>query len=381
MRKLTRRSVMAGAGALAAAPALAQQAGKAMLGTPPSVITNPPRQWGLNAEPDVYPDPDIIVIDPAFRRLIVNLSAIKRIGTGYKWAEGPAWSGQGQYVVFSDVQDDVQYRYLWDAKIIVPYRKPSFNSNGNTFDFEGRQISCQHYFRRLVRWEHDGSMTVLADAYDGKALNSPNDVCVHKDGSVWFTDPGAGGSLSEGHPDAPGNPGNADGLYDPRLGVSGAGLVGSMRREYPPQIYRWDPSGKVDLVIPNSLIPGGNGICFSPDYKTLYVISTQIYAFDVVGKTVTNKRLFTDCMIDGVYCHPDGMRADRAGNIWASSNAPLGYSGVTIWSPAGKILGRIRLPETAANLCFAGPKRNQLFVTAAQSLYMLPVAIQGASPG
>jgi len=380
MPQLTRRAAVAGAIALTPGIAVAQ-AGKAMLGTPPSVITNPPRDWSPNAPPDVYPDPDIIVADPAFRRLLVNLSGIHRIATGYKWAEGPAWSGEGQYVVFSDVQGDVQYRYLWDAKIVVPFRSPSFNSNGNTFDFQGRQVSCQHYFRRLVRWELDGSLTVLADSFQGKPLNSPNDVCPHPDGSIWFTDPASGASLSEGHPDAPGGMRNRDSLLDPKLGVSGAGIIGSMDGAYPAQTYRWDPSGRVDLVIPNSVIPGPNGICFSPDYKTLYVISTQIYAFDVQGQTVTNKRLYTDCMVDGVYCHPDGMRADRAGNIWASSNAPLGYSGSTCWSPAGKLLGRIRLPETAANVCFAGPKRDHLFMTAAQSVYMLPLAIQGAAPG
>jgi len=380
MSKLTRRAIVTGGAALAAAPALAQTA-KPMLATPPSVITYPPRDFGPNAAPDVYPDPDIIVIDNSFRRLLVNLSAIHRLGTGFKWTEGPAWSGEGQYVVFSDVQGDVQYRYLWDAKQIVPFRNPSFNSNGNTFDFQGRQVSCEHYFRRLIRWEMDGSMTVLADSYDGKPLNSPNDVCPHPDGSIWFTDPASGTSLSEGHPDLPGGMGNPEGLFNPLLGVTGAGIIGSTRRALPANTYRWDPSGRVDLAIPNDVIPGPNGICFSPDYKTLYMISTQIYAFDVVGQKVVNKRLFTDCQVDGIYCHPDGMRADRAGNIWASSNAVLGYSGSTVWSPAGKLLGRIRLPETCANVCFAGPKRNHLFMTAAQSVYMLPLAIQGAAPG
>ncbi|HEX3754839.1 MAG TPA: SMP-30/gluconolactonase/LRE family protein [Rhizomicrobium sp.] len=380
MPQLTRRAAVAGASALAPAAALAQT-GKAMLATPPSVITNPPRDWSPNAPPDVYPDPDIVVVDPAFRRLLVNLSAIHRLGTGFKWTEGPAWSGEGQYIVFSDVQGDAQYRYLWDAKTIVPFRVPSFYSNGNTFDFQGRQVSCQDFFRRLVRWELDGSMTVLTDNYQGKPLNSPNDVAPHPDGSIWFTDPSSGDSLSEGHPDAPGGMANPDGLFDPKLGNSGAGLYGATKRVLPHSIYRWDPSGKLDLVIPSDLIPGPNGLCFSPDYKTLYVISTQIYVFDVVGQKVTGKRLFTDCMVDGVYCHPDGMRADRAGNVWASSNAPLGYSGSTCWSPAGKLLGRLRLPETASNVCFAGPKRNHLFITAAQSVYMVPLNIQGAAPG
>ena len=356
-------------------------ADKPLLGVAPSVITNPPRLWGKDAPPDVFPDPDVITVDPAFARLIVRYAPIKRLGTGYLWTEGPAWSGEGQYLLFSDVQGNTQYRLIWETGDIVPFRKPSFYSNGNCFDFQGRQLSCQHYFRRVVRWELDGAMTVIADTFEGKSLNAPNDIAAHPDGSIWFTDPASGASLSEGHPDAPGGMRNRDSLLDPKLGVSGAGIIGSMDGAYPAQTYRWDPSGRVDLVIPNSVIPGPNGICFSPDYKTLYVISTQIYAFDVQGQTVTNKRLYTDCMVDGVYCHPDGMRADRAGNIWASSNAPLGYSGSTCWSPAGKLLGRIRLPETAANVCFAGPKRDHLFMTAAQSVYMLPLAIQGAAPG
>jgi len=130
----------------------------------------------------------------------VRYSPIQRLGTGYLWAEGPAWSGEGQYLVFSDVQGNTQYRLIWETGDIVPFRKPSFYSNGNCFDFQGRQLSCQHYFRRVVRWELDGSMTVVADAFEGKSLNAPNDIAAHPDGSIWFTDPGAGAGLSEGHP-------------------------------------------------------------------------------------------------------------------------------------------------------------------------------------
>ena len=358
---------------------------KAETAVPPSVITQPPRQWGKDAPPDVFPDPDVLPIDDNFNRLIVRSAPIKRLGTGFLWAEGPAWSGEGQYLLFSDVQGDTQYRYIWGTDIIIPFRKPSFYSNGNCFDFQGRQLSCQHYFRRVVRWELDGSMTVIADRYDGKTLNAPNDICAHPDGSIWFTDPGAGAGLSEGHPDVAGGPQNPTGLYDPKLGDPGTGLGEAVRRELPTHTYRWDPDakgsgGKLDVVVPGDRLRP-NGICFSPDYKRVYIISGGIHVGDVANGKVMGLRSFTECMVDGIYCHPDGMRVDRAGNVWASSNIVLGYSGVTVWNPDGKLIGRIRLPEGCANVCFGGPKRDHLFMTASQSLYMLKVNIQGAAPG
>ncbi|HSU07404.1 MAG TPA: SMP-30/gluconolactonase/LRE family protein, partial [Acetobacteraceae bacterium] len=234
----------------------------------------------------------------------------------------------------------------------------------------------------------------LADSFDGDPLNSPNDIAPHPDGSIWFTDPPYGGLLSEGHPDAPGGPGNPNGLYDPTIGNGGVRPVGGIRRVLQTNVYRLDPSGRLDVVIAGNQLPDPNGLCFSPDYKTLYVVSTGpgpgdtgpggkgvIYAFDVQGNTVSNMRLFSDCMVDGVQCGPDGLRADRAGNIWSGSNAPLGYAGVIVLNPAGKLIGRIRLPEVCANVCFAGPKRDFLFMAASQSIYMLRVNIQGAAPG
>ena len=370
------------AGSLALiAPRSVLAAAKAETATPPSVVTMPPRLWGKDAPPDVFPDPDVLAVDQGFNRLIVRYSPIKRLATGFLWAEGPAWSGEGQYLLFSDVQGDTQYRYIWGTDLVIPFRKPSFYSNGNCFDFQGRQLSCQHYFRRVVRWELDGSMTVIADKFDGKTLNAPNDIAAHPDGSIWFTDPGAGAGLSEGHPDVAGGPQNPAGLYDPRLGDPGTGLGEAVRRELPTNSYRWDPSGKLEVAISADQIRGPNGICFSPDYKRVYIISGGIHVGDVANGKVTGLRDFTDCMVDGVYCHPDGMRVDRAGNVWASSNIVLGYSGVTVWNPDGKLIGRIRLPEGCANVCFGGPKRDHLFMTASQSLYMLKVNIQGAAPG
>jgi gluconolactonase len=391
----TRRGVMAGAAALVPGMALAQAtSGKisagAQLGQPQTVISNPPRQWGPDAPPQMFPDPDIIVVDPGFNRLRLSQSNIHRIATGFQWAEGPAWSAEGQYALFSDVKGDVQYRYIWETGEITPFRRPSYNSNGNAFDFQGRQVSCQHYLRRLVRWEHDGSLTVIADHYQGKHINSPDDVACHLDGSIWFTDPPFGGSLNEGHPDAPGQGNNAAGILNPYAGEGGLGLpnvgqedgAGNMAMELPANTYRWDPSGRLDIVFTPEKLGTPNGICFSPDYKIVYTMgSGKIYASDIDGAKVANTRVVTDCMVDGIACRPDGMRTDRAGNLWIGSTSVIGYSGVTIWNPQGKLLGRIRLPETCANICFAGPKRDYLFMCAATSIYMVRVNIQGSSPG
>jgi gluconolactonase len=377
---------------LPAALALAQQG--AQLGTPPSVISVPQRQWGPGAAPAIYPDPDIIIIDPSFRDLMLGITAIQRVATGFKWAEGPAWSSQGGYLVFSDVQDNTQYRYLWDDGKVTVFRRPSFNSNGNSFDFQGRQLSAQHFYRRVVRWEHDGSMTVIAESFEGRHLNSPNDLVPHPDGSIWFTDPPYGTRLSEGHPDVAGGPTNPGGLFNPRIGSENPEALGGQKRELPTNVYRCDAGGRLEVAIREDQLPDPNGLCFSPDYKTLYVASTSkgpgdtgpggsrvIFAFDVQGTKLANQRLFTDMIVDGVHCGPDGLRADVTGHIWCSSNAPLGYAGVLVFNPQGKLVGRLRLPEVAANLAFGGPKRDRLFIAASQSLYVLQVQTQGAAPG
>ena len=380
MSNLSRRGVIAGAAATM--PTLAFAADKAQVGTWPSVISNPPRDFGPNAPPLMNPDPDVLAIDPSFRGLVVGQAMIHRLHTGLQWAEGPAWCAAGRYALFSDVKANIQYRYVWETKEFSAFRDPSYNSNGNTFDFEGRQVSCQDFLRRVVRWEHDGSLKVLADNFEGKPLNSPNDLAPHPDGSIWFTDPPYGGQLSEGHPDEAGGPLNADGRYNPALGAGGTGLIGSTRQVLPYNIYRWDPDGSLTVVVPGEkgLLP--NGICFSPDYKKVYMVrGRDLWVGDVTGKTVANLRVFTDCMVDGIKCGPDGMRADTLGNIWSGSTSTMGYSGVTVWNPAGKLIGRIRLPEVCPNLCFAGPKRDWLFMCGTQSIYMLRVNIQGAAPG
>jgi gluconolactonase len=347
-------------------------------GTPPSTVTDPPRRWGPDAPPNLYPDPDVLVVEPHFASLIVDNTPLQRLWTGALWAEGPAWSAQGRYLVLSDVGGDVQYRWLQDDGRVTPFRVPSRHSNGNTFDFQGRQISCEHFTRRVVRWEHDGSLTVVADAYGGKRLNSPNDVVPHPDGSIWFTDPSYGISLYEGQPDE-------GGVLRPRPGAPDGG---GQRQELPNAVYRVDPGGRVDRVTDELAHP--NGLCFAPDYRRLYVADTgpeprDIKVFDVTAdNALVNGRVFSDMLVDGVKCGPDGLRADVYGNLWCASNAGragLGYNGVLVFTPEGELIGRIRLPEACANVCFGGPKRNRLFMAASQSLYALYVNTQGATPG
>ena len=377
--EFTRRGMIVGAASCA--PILAHAQPKAALAPANSILNG--RIYGPDAQPNTYPDPDILLLDPSASDIFLGHSTIKRVKTGFEWAEGPAWSGEGQYVVFSDVSADIQYRYIWETGEVTPFRRQSFNSNGNTFDFQGRQISCQHYLRRIVRWEHDGSMTVLADNYKGQPLNSPNDVAPHKDGSIWFTDPLYGAQLSEGHPDPGVAPFNPKGLANPALGNGGAGLIGSQHQVRPPSIYRLDPSGRLDVVLESKAGgPAPNGIAFSPDYSKVYFVwGPTLEVADVKGNGIANQRTFSDGMVDGVYCRFDGHRVDVAGNVWAGSTSVPGYMGVTVWNPAGKCIGRIRLPETCANLCFCGPKRDWLWMCASQSAYLVRVGVQGAAPG
>jgi len=396
---VSRRTLVAGIAAGAGVAALGSRTATAAESgpvAPPSTITSPPRDFGPNGAPTTYfTDPDVLTVDPSFDGLRQPNAAIQRLWTGAMWGEGPAWSSQGRYLVWSDIPNNRQLRWLEDDGRVSVFRMPSNYSNGNTFDFQGRQISCEHLTRRVTRYELDGSATVIADNYNGKALNSPNDVVPHPDGSIWFTDPPYGSQLYEGEPDAPGGPVNVAGHLNPRLGQP-AGFK-PLKRELPTNVYRWDPSGKLDVAVTEEQTPDPNGLFFSPDYKKLYVISTgkgpgdagpggkgDISVFDVgADNKVSNQRLFSDCMVDGVKCGPDGARCDVDGNIWAASNAgrAVGYNGVTVWSPAGKLIGRIRTPEVIANVCFGGPKRNRLFMIGSQSLYALYTGTQGATPG
>jgi gluconolactonase len=398
---ISRRQLLATIGGAASAAVITStksRAQAAQQGSPlsaPTVVSNPPRDFGPDAPPTTYfTDPDVLTVDPSFNSLIQANTSIKRIWTGALWTEGPAWNSQGRYLVWSDIPNNRQFRWLEDDGRVSVFRSPSNNSNGNTFDMQGRQLSCEHLTRRVVRYEHDGSITIVADSYQGKRLNSPNDVAVHQDGSIWFTDPPYGGQLYEGAPDASGGPTNPAGRLNARAGQPAE--IGTFKRELPTNVYRVDPSGRIDLVIPEDQVPDPNGIAFSPDFKKVYVASTgrgpgdagaggkgEVYSFDIgADNRTSNRKLFSDFMIDGVKCGPDGLRCDVEGNLWIASNAgrALGYSGVTVWNPQGRLLGRIRIPEVCGNVTFGGPKRNRLFMAASQSIYALYVGTQGAGP-
>jgi gluconolactonase len=303
-----------------------------------------------------YPDPAVVTLDPRFDRYRQNNAAIERLWTGARWAEGPVWLGDGRCLLFSDIPNNRILRWIEDTGEVSVFRSPSNNTNGNTRDRQGRLISCEHDSRRLTRTEYDGTITVLLDRYQGKRLNAPNDVVVHSNGSIWFTDPGYGIlSEYEGHVD---------------------------KFELPPNVYRLDPSsGEVTVVAGDFGRP--NGLCLSPDEERLYVVDTgqpqgkphPIRVFDVVdGRRLSNGRMFCDMGAGG----SDGIRCDLDGNLWAAAGwGGDGYDGVHVFAPDGRLIGKIRLPEACANLCFGGAKRNRLFMAASQSLYALYVNAQG----
>ena len=327
-----------------------------------------PRDWS-GKTPLRYPDPDIITLDPRFKKYALGNTSIQRLYTGLLWAEGCVWNGGGNYLVVSDIPNDRQLRWLNEDGHVSVFRKPSNYSNGNTYDFEGRQISFEHGGRRVVRYEHNGKVTVLADRFEGKRLNAPNDGVVHPDGGIWFTDPGYG------------------------ILVNYEGFKNDL--ELPEAVYRIDPKTlKLDRLIANPEMYKPNGICFSPDYKKVYVVDTgashypkapkNIMVYDVIdGKKVANGKEFCSMKMSlkgkEVAGFADGIRADVDGNIWAGSGwVGDGYDGVQIFAgDDGMRIGQILLPEICANICFGGPKRNRLFMAASQSIYAVYVETQG----
>ncbi len=293
--------------------------------------------------------------DQRFVHLIVGSSRLNRLYTGCRWAEGPVWFNDLGCLLWSDIPNQRILR--WSDKPLAGesvsvFRSPSNFANGHTRDASGRLVSCEHGTRRVTRTEIDGSVTVLADSFNGKRLNSPNDVIVHSDGSIWFTDPTYGiMSDYEGY------------RADPEQPVRG--------------VYRIDPSGSISLVVDDFAQP--NGLVFSPDETKLYIADSafshdpaaprHIRVFDVNGAKLGNGRVFAH--IDAGL--PDGIRVDIDGNIWSSAG-----DGVHCFAPDSTRLGKIFVPETVANLTFGGPRRNRLFITATSSLYEIFVAATGA---
>ena len=283
------------------------------------------------------------VFDPRFSSCLIGHARVERLWTGARWAEGPAWFAAGRYLVWSDIPNNRMLRYDDCDGAVSVFRQPSNNANGNTRDRQGRLVTCEHDSRRVTRTEYDGSITVLADNYRGKKLNSPNDVVVSSDGSVWFTDPQFG----------------ILGYYEGQLDTS----------EVAPAIYRIDGQTGVLSMVADE-IPGPNGLAFSPDEKILYVVASradprEIRAFDVVdGSRLANGRVFINAA-DG---SPDGFRVDIEGNLWCGwGMGTEELDGVRVFNPEGAAIGHIRLPERAANLCFGGRHRNRLFMTASGS--------------
>ena len=357
----SRRSFLGAAlGAVALVPArrLAAQQPAAAVSPVPA-----PRDWS-GQTPLQYPDPDVVALDPRFRRYMVGNTPIRRLYTGTLWSEGPAWNGVGRYLVWSDAPNNVQMRWIEDDGRVTVFRNPSGNSNGNTFDYEGRQLSCEHGGRRVVRYEFNGTTTVIADRFQGKRLNSPNDIVVHPDGGIWFTDP----------------------IYGIRANYEGF----KGESETKEAVYRVDgKTGQIEKVTDQPNQP--NGLCFSPDYKKLYLCDTgsthypeapkNIKVFDVVdGKSLRNGKHWVSMELPGKGAGmADGIRADTDGNIWTGAGwVGAGYDGVHIFSPTGQRIGMILLPEICANICFGGPRRNRLFMAASQSLYAVYVEAIGA---
>ncbi len=307
----------------------------------------------------VYPDPAVEIVDPSFAKYKVGNAAVERLYTGARWAEGPVWYGDGRLLLFSDIPNNRILRWLEDTGEVSVFRSPSNYSNGNYRDRQGRLLTCEHDSRRLTRTEHDGTITVLMDHFQGKQLNAPNDLAVHSDGAIWFTDPGYGiMSNYEGH---------------------------KASFELPANVYRLDPKTREATVVVSDM-DKPNGICFSPDEKKLYIVDTgepkhagdphPIRVYDVeAGVRLKNGRMFVN-MSPG---SSDGIRCDVDGNVWSAAGwAGEGFNGVHVFAPDGKLIGRIHIPETCANLCFGGAKKNRLFMAASQSLYALYVNTEGA---
>ncbi|MBM3353988.1 MAG: SMP-30/gluconolactonase/LRE family protein [Betaproteobacteria bacterium] len=301
------------------------------------------------------PDPAVVVLDESFNHLRLPLAKVERLATGFRWAEGPVWLGDSRSLVWSDVPGNRMHRWDEESGQTSVFRSPSGYANGNTRDRHGRLLTCEHGGRRVSRTEYDGRVVTLLDRFEGKRLNSPNDIVCKSDLSIWFT--------------------------DPSFGILGHYEGAKAQAELPTNVYRLDTSGKASVVAEGINQP--NGLAFSPDEKILYIVESRsvprkILAYDVVeGRTLANRRVLIDAGPRGT---PDGFRLDVGGNLWCGwGMGEPGLDGVHVFNPAGTLVGRIDLPERCANVCFGGLQRNRLFMAATSSIYALYVNTQGAA--
>jgi gluconolactonase len=305
-----------------------------------------------------YPDPLVRVLDPSFAAYQQRNAKVERIASGMRWCEGPVWFGDGRYLLWSDIPNNCIMRWDEETGAASVFRKPSNHANGNTRDRQGRLVTCEHG-RRVTRTEYDGSITIIADSYDDKPLNSPNDIVCKSDGSLWFTDP----------------PFGILGYYEGQRAES----------KLPTNVYRWDPDSQKLAVVAGD-VNRPNGLAFSPDESKLYVVEAGvtprvIRVYDVAdgGLTLANMRVLITAEPNGT---PDGLRVDVDGNLWVGwGMGAADLDGVSIFNPEGKPIGRIDLPERCANLCFGGLHRNRLFMCASTSVYSLYVNTQGVAGG
>ena len=303
---------------------------------------------------EVLPGTPFEVLDESFRKLVNKSARLERLYTGCRWSEGPAYFPAGRYLLWSDIPNNRIMRYDENDGHVSVFRQPSNNTNGHTVDRQGRLVSCEHLGRRVTRTEIDGTITVIADRYQGKRFNSPNDVVVKSDGSIWFTDPAYG----------------IDWDYEGERATSEIGAC---------HVYRVDPSsGEVTIVADDFVRP--NGLAFSPDESKLYIADTgvshvvngprHIRVFDVVnGKTLKGGQVFAECTA-GVF---DGFRFDENGNLWTSA-----ADGVHCYNPTADLIGKIKVPEIVANVCFGALRRNRLYICGTTSLYAYYVLVRGA---
>jgi gluconolactonase len=303
-----------------------------------------------------YGEPDgtgFEILDPRFAACLTGHGRVERLWTGARWAEGPQWFAAGRYLVFSDIPDNRMMRFDETDGSMSVFRAPANNSNGNSIDALGRLLTCEHLTRRVTRTEIDGSISLLADRYRGKRLNSPNDLVAKSDGSVWFSDPSYG-------------------ILTDYEGDTAVPEIGGCH------VYRIDASGTVEIGADDFMKP--NGLAFSPDERHLYVADTgrshdplgpkHIRRFDVGadGKSLGKSMVFADCTA-GLF---DGFRLDREGRLWTSAG-----DGVHCYDPDGTLLGKIKIPELVANVSFGGAKLNRLFICGTTSLYSAYLAVNG----